>query len=275
MNKEQLKERIEKSIIKIEKLEKKVTKYSKSVSQEFKWLIDEVLRTKDYSKLREYNKLKYDSHYCQGDESDYYNAKSDLESAINTYNNYVVKLKELEQYESEEKIEAIWNFLTEWKEKAYNWYIENAKLFIELKNNYDQEWEKVKEEYAYESNYISYNGQKIKRTKYNETRFRVNYYFKVSTLAKEIVGHHNNIDTAKLNDTLDKEKDRKYKDLISRVTKVIGKITDASELKIGNQDGEINGVISGELGKCSVETISAGGYNIQCFHYRVLINKIN
>lgn len=275
MTKEQLKERIEKSIVKIEKLENKVTKYSKLVSQEFKWLIDEVLRTKDYSKLREYNKMKHDSHYCQGDESDYYNAKSDLESAINTYNNYVVKLKELEQYESEEKIEAIWNFLTEWKEKAYNWYIENAKLFIELKNNYDQEWEKVKEEYAYESNYTSYSGQIIKRTKYNETKFRVNYYFKVSTLAKEIVGHRNNIDTAKLNDTLEKEKDRKYKDLISRVTKVIGKITDASELKIGKQNGEINGVISGELGKCSVETISAGGYNIQCFHYRVLINKLS
>lgn len=275
MNKEQLKERIEKSIIKIEKLEKKVTKYSNLVSQEFKDLVDEVLKNDDYSKLREYNKMKYDAHYCQGDEYDYYHGKSDLESAINTYNNYIIKLKELEQFESEEKIEVIWNFLNNWETKAYDWYIQNANLYIELYDKYDEVWEGSKEQYKYNRSYTTYDGKYVQRICYNETKFRENYYFNIQSLTRTITNaYRKTIDTEKLAKVLKDEKDRKYKDLIQRVTKVVGKITDASELKIGNQNGEINGRIKGENSKCIVETISAGGYNIQCFHYRVLIKEV-
>lgn len=34
-------------------------------------------------------------------------------------------------------------------------------------------------------------------------------------------------------------------------------------------------MIQGENGKCKIETIYAGGYNIQCLHYRVLVHKVN
>lgn len=275
MTKEQLQERIEKSIIKIEKLEKKVNKYSNLVSQEFKDLVDEVLKNDDYSKLKEYNKMKHDAHHCQGDEYDYYHGKSDLEAAIKTYNNYIIKIKEMEQYESEEKIEVIWNFLTDWETKAYDWYIQNANLYMELYDKYDEVWEGSKEQYKYDGSYTTYDGKRVQRTCYNETRFRENYYFNIQSLTKLITNaYRKTIDTEKLAKVLKDEKDRKYKDLIQRVTKVVGKITDASMLKIGNQNGEINGRIKGENGTCIVETISAGGYNIQCFHYRVLINKI-
>lgn len=40
-------------------------------------------------------------------------------------------------------------------------------------------------------------------------------------------------------------------------------------------DGSINGVIHASNGNFSIKTIGAGGYNIQCFHYRVIIRKIN
>ena len=39
-------------------------------------------------------------------------------------------------------------------------------------------------------------------------------------------------------------------------------------------NGEINGIAEGEKGRAKVETIGAGGYNIQCYHFRVLVNKI-
>jgi len=50
-------------------------------------------------------------------------------------------------------------------------------------------------------------------------------------------------------------------------------IIDASGLSIDNQ-GELNGVIKGSITNVYVFTISAGGYNIQCLHYRVLIKPI-
>ena len=72
---------------------------------------------------------------------------------------------------------------------------------------------------------------------------------------------------------LEEEKNRKLIDLTKRVSKICGKITNADELLVGTR-GDINGIIEGENGKAEVRTIEAGGYNIQCFHFRVLVNKI-
>ena len=66
------------------------------------------------------------------------------------------------------------------------------------------------------------------------------------------------------------EKRRKKLFIIYKVKEKIGKVTDTGNLYIGN-DGNINGRIIGEKGTCYLETILAGGYNIQCLHYRVLI----
>ena len=38
--------------------------------------------------------------------------------------------------------------------------------------------------------------------------------------------------------------------------------------------GDINGIIVGTEGKAKIQTIGAGGYNIQCFHFRTLIHEI-
>ena len=63
-------------------------------------------------------------------------------------------------------------------------------------------------------------------------------------------------------------------DLIHRIQTKIGKIVDMKYINIGN-DGSLNGLIIGEKGKAQVDTISAGGYNIQRFHYRVLVKLID
>ena len=69
---------------------------------------------------------------------------------------------------------------------------------------------------------------------------------------------------------IEQEKNNKLIDLMTRVSKITGEIVDASYLYIAD-DGNLNGYIIGKDGKASVETIGAGGYNIQCFHYRVLV----
>ncbi len=81
---------------------------------------------------------------------------------------------------------------------------------------------------------------------------------------------------------IEQEKNNKLIDLMNRVTKITGTITDAKGLYLEN--GDINGIIIGERGKAKVQTIGAGGYNEhiildsgrhgQCYHFRVLINEI-
>lgn len=79
---------------------------------------------------------------------------------------------------------------------------------------------------------------------------------------------------AKLAKDLKREAEMKYDDIIERTNSVVGQITDASELRIGSTRGELNGFIKGERGKAEVESIMAGGYNIQCLHIRTLIKPV-
>ena len=73
--------------------------------------------------------------------------------------------------------------------------------------------------------------------------------------------------------TMEEEKRAKLLDLIGRIMSTVGTITDASALYIG-PEGDINGYIVGTEGKAKIQTIGAGGYNIQCFHFRTLIHEM-
>lgn len=69
------------------------------------------------------------------------------------------------------------------------------------------------------------------------------------------------------------EKNRKYDDIIARTKDAIGTITDASDLRV-DMRCNLNGFIVGENGKAEVNSIYAGGWNIQCLHVRTLIHKV-
>jgi hypothetical protein len=75
---------------------------------------------------------------------------------------------------------------------------------------------------------------------------------------------------AKVEQIADKRKMYLVELLVARVERKTGEITDAAGLHIG-MNGEINGLVVGVKGSATVNTIGAGGYNIQCFHYRVLV----
>lgn len=201
---------------------------------------------------------------------------------------YDTKLHENE----EEKVEVIWDFLTEWESKCIEWYKNNAERYVELSESFiddSKQYELGYEERNVKPDSDDYLVQakydRIKRAYLNA--YQQNYFSEITTLTKDITDirykYENNqrvgiisykVDENKLNKVISQEKERKYKDLVKRVEAVVGTITNAENLHIGNQNGELNGYVEGTNGKCSVETISAGGYNIQCFHYRVLIHKI-
>lgn len=63
-----------------------------------------------------------------------------------------------------------------------------------------------------------------------------------------------------LEGTIEEEKQAKLEDLIGRINKVVGTITDAGGLWIG-QKGEINGIIIGTEGKAKIETFGVAGYS--------------
>lgn len=61
--------------------------------------------------------------------------------------------------------------------------------------------------------------------------------------------------------------------LLYRVRDIVGTVTDWGRLEISG--GVLNGYVAGTEGRCVVETIGAGGYNIQRYHLRVLVKPIN
>jgi hypothetical protein len=72
---------------------------------------------------------------------------------------------------------------------------------------------------------------------------------------------------------LQTEADRKYDDIVNRANAICGKITDARGLWVGNK-GDLDGIVIGERGTAKIQTIGAGGYNIQCYHFRTLIHEV-
>lgn len=60
--------------------------------------------------------------------------------------------------------------------------------------------------------------------------------------------------------------------LYQRVKDITGEVTDCSYLNWGGKC--LDGFVVGKNGKAKVETIGAGGYNIQRYHLRVLVHKM-
>lgn len=58
--------------------------------------------------------------------------------------------------------------------------------------------------------------------------------------------------------------------IIYKTYEKVGEIQDISLTSYG-MDGGFNGVVTGEHGTVKIQTIGAGGYNIQTFHYRVIV----
>ena len=65
-------------------------------------------------------------------------------------------------------------------------------------------------------------------------------------------------------------------DLYNRVYSITGPVTNWSNITLQQsvQGPVLNGIVQGELGKVRIESILAGGYNIQKLHIRVLVKSI-
>lgn len=192
----------------------------------------------------------------------------DLEEAQATLAKYETQLNKQINYENETKIETIWNFLQQWKANAYNFFVENAKLYHELISNYE-----IAKEEAIKNGEYDWLKERCSGWKLDyeiRRRFEEEYYKDIHSMTKNLYRYGGKVDEQKLEKFLNAEVDAKYKNLVKRITEKAGEIIDANGLYIA-RNGEINGLVKGSKRSVKVETIGAGGYNIQIFHFRTLV----
>ena len=193
----------------------------------------------------------------------------ELEDAKTSLSKYQAELQTMIEKANSRDVKAIIDFLVMWKEHVYAWYVEQYDKYVIAKNKYYAESSEYTHWWNYERRKSS--PEEIKQRDMEHRQLRKDFQEKWNYM--EPYAERNGLNTEKLQKDLENEANAKYDDIIERTNKLIGQITDASYLTVGGK-GDLNGIIEGERGKVTVNTIGAGGYNIQCYHFRTLIHKM-
>lgn len=201
----------------------------------------------------------------------------DLEEARKALEKYEADLQTEQEKANSRNVEAILKFLENWKNHVREFY---RSEFQEYKKEL-AEWYAYDKEYCEWSNNGGWKDQNKKeiQKEYREKRnaFQIRWNFIQPYIERKYNAESHRYEQvfniAKLNKDLIQEANIKYDDIIERTNKITGKITDATALEVGEK-GELNGYIIGERGTAKVNTIGAGGYNIQCYHFRTLVHAI-
>lgn len=209
-----------------------------------------------------------------------------LDAANEALQKYCNELDSMKEKAASRNIPVILEFLEMWKEKCRDFYrdtlpeyIEDLKDFVEKKKVYDDFMSDLEDRtrpyYWLHLPHDNPRYQEGKTVAEDFKTYKKNFNAAWADFVSYLVNSHTEepqINWDALNSDLDREANRKYDYIIDKTNAIVGKITDASGLYIG-KDGNLNGVIIGDRGTAKVETIGAGGYNIQCYHFRTLIHE--
>lgn len=202
--------------------------------------------------------------YC---ERDLVSTNKELTAAKNALADLENKLASEIEKDNSRNVVAIIEFLNQWAERVMNHYVNSFPAYREATKAYE-----AKRDELYRIRFHSDATPEQRKDARKEGEKVREEYTKAWGWIFDYAGY-NGIDTEKLAKDLEQDKKAKYDDIINRTNAVVGTITDATNLRVGAK-GELNGYIIGERGTAKVETIGAGGYNIQCFHFRTLIHKV-
>jgi hypothetical protein len=198
----------------------------------------------------------------------------DLETAKKDLEKLTADLSTANEKANSRNVKAILEFLENWKARVKAFYISEFPKYLAAR----EEWYERDRQYcAWWNNggFHDPNRKEIER-KHDEQRkdFATSWNFIFPYVGREFNGTNyvEVLDAEKLDKELKEEASAKYDDIIERTNRITGKITDAAHLEVGAK-GELNGYIIGERGTAKVNTIGAGGYNIQCYHFRTLIHE--
>lgn len=251
-----------------------VSKYYSQFKQDFGFADDPLYKIRDYAES-------------------IHNANSAIEEYQATLDKYNAQLNKIKQTNKE--VDEIPDVLKDFMNQLVDeWDRYDINLRDDSKPFYDKlvkDADKILYEYEDDSEYIPRSGQassaKLKELypevpSYNRyNRFKEDYIYKpfkrefgvgvqyatgLWTMSDADI-HKENLEAGK----------RIILDLVNRVTKITGPITSWSGLHLTQGNGGwsvLNGIVDGEDGRAEVETILAGGYNVQKLHCRTLVKKV-
>lgn len=204
------------------------------------------------------------------DESDLKSTTRDLDRARKDLEDWQNKLAEEQHKANSRNIPAIIEFLDGWQARVKHFYIISEPEY----HTALEEW------YRYDREHCEwFNTQRRNSTKEEYDAREKDYREKKKAFHSQwswfesFCDYKNNLDVERLTKVLKQDADAKYDFIIERTNAIVEEITDASGLSVGDK-GDLNGYIIGTKGTAKVQTIGAGGYNIQCFHYRTLIHSV-
>lgn len=248
---ETLKERIEKAKTTIEKKCNTIVKKQTQIEKKYKALeklgienprdhdVEEFRNKLEEQKWYEVHNLYFDIEYLQDDIK---RGKKEIEAKKETLNKYELQLKgEIE------------------KESLF--IKEIPQQFKELQNELVKTWNEWDQERKYNLK------RKYEELGYKE--FMKNYTYRDYEFMS--------ISNEKINEQNEKEAKLLIIDLYNRVKDITGEVTSWKEIRVTQGNGfsaVLNGYVEGKEGKARVESILAGGYNIQRLHVRVLVKEI-
>ena len=196
--------------------------------------------------------------------------RKDLESARQAQAKLEEDLAKSIEKDNSRNVKVIVDFLEAWKAQVRDYYKDQFPKFLKARSEYWAESHELSEKRRY--------GQFHGMSKEELDSLRKEYEklsrcFKERWSFMEVYVTGKEFETDRFERDIKNEADRKYDNIIERTNEIVGTIRDASGLEVGNK-GELDGYVIGGRGTAHVHTIGAGGYNIQCYHFRVLVHEI-
>lgn len=249
---ETLKERIEKAEERIEKKKNTIAKKNKSIEKKSGML----LKKHGLTEWKTFNRNTDRNKYSETDFNEIWWTVSDIEMYIDDIQRLNTEIKEIEN--TLEKYKAQMSGELE-RENIFNSII--PECMKELEKELISEWDKW-----------DLKRKDFLKEKYKEIGYK-------GFLEKY---HHSDYEFMKKSDSDIHDRNVKFAhgevlDLYNRVKNITGEVVDWSGISLssGNTFPVLTGFVLGKEGRCKVETILAGGYNIQRLHIRTLVHPIS
>ncbi len=162
------------------------------------------------------------------------------------------------------EIKVLTDFIENWKKNAIKFYINISNMYLIKRREIDDLYKK------YDGSYYKTNQDKDYIEKYKQFINFKNLNFSFITKLERI--YYKDYEKF-IKEFVENEGNKKLENFVKKVEDKAGEILDVSNLKLSPKM-EIDGIVIGSKEKVRVNTIYAGGYNIQCLHFRVLVKII-